>query len=403
MPGSAARRRSPVSGRDRARAGDRIGLRGVAAWRPSGWKSVGARPARAGPQPDGPDAARHPVGARDRVKDMWPALLPQLQLSEYTRAPWARRDGDDRPALDAVPGAPRRQGLIADVASPSTPGAHTWWCWSRRPPRRRELHDGVFLPAVDAFALVTAVSSPGASGVTAAVCRQRRSRSRVVPRTSPWRGRSRLPAGDGPFPAIVLVTGSGPQDRDESLAPIAAIKPFAIIADALARAGVAVLRFDDRGPRSRPATTAPVPCTDFTADAAAAVAFLRTRTDVDQAHVGLLGHSEGGIDVAEIAAADPSIAFVVGMAAAGDRRRRPAGGPERGDHPGGRAPATPRSRSRSSSRADVFERVLAATRPAAEQVDPGLCRRPLRPPDARCPAADRAIARHISRRRSTPG
>ena len=105
-----------------------------------------------------------------------------------------------------------------------------------------------------------------------------------------------------------------PQDRDESLAPVAAIKPFAIIADALARAGVAVLRFDDRGTAKSTGDYATATVADFTADAAAAVAFLRTRTDVDQARVGLLGHSEGGLDVAEIAAADPSIAFVVGMA-----------------------------------------------------------------------------------------
>ena len=123
-----------------------------------------------------------------------------------------------------------------------------------------------------------------------------------------------VPDGSGPFPAIVLVTGSGPEDRDESIAPAAAIKPFAIIADALARAGVVVLRVDDRGTAKSTGDYSTASVSDFTADAAAALAYVRTRAEVDPARTGLLGHSEGGLDVAEIAAADPSVAFVVGMA-----------------------------------------------------------------------------------------
>ncbi len=123
-----------------------------------------------------------------------------------------------------------------------------------------------------------------------------------------------VPDGSGPFPAIVLVTGSGPEDRDESIAPAAAIKPFAIIADALARAGVVVLRVDDRGTAKSTGDYSTASVSDFIADAAAALAYVRTRAEVDPARTGLLGHSEGGLDVAEIAAADPSVAFVVGMA-----------------------------------------------------------------------------------------
>ena len=75
-----------------------------------------------------------------------------------------------------------------------------------------------------------------------------------------------------------------------------------------------MLRYDDRGTAKSTGDYATATVTDFTADASGAVAFLRTRTDIDQEHVGLLGHSEGGLEVAEIAAADPTIGFVVGMA-----------------------------------------------------------------------------------------
>ncbi len=118
-----------------------------------------------------------------------------------------------------------------------------------------------------------------------------------------------LPAGAGPFPAVVLVSGSGPQDRDEALL---GHRPFAVLADALARRGIAVLRYDDRGiARStgdfRSATTA-----DFARDAQAAAEWLAARPEVSG--VGVVGHSEGG-EVAPMAAnASPAVRFVVLLA-----------------------------------------------------------------------------------------
>ena len=112
----------------------------------------------------------------------------------------------------------------------------------------------------------------------------------------------------------MLLSGSGPQDRDESLLPVAQIKPFALIADALSRAGIAVLRFDDRGVGRSTGDFASATTSDFAADARAAVAYLRARPEIDPARVGVLGHSEGGLEVASMAAADPSLAFVVSMA-----------------------------------------------------------------------------------------
>ena len=124
-----------------------------------------------------------------------------------------------------------------------------------------------------------------------------------------------VPAGSGPFPAVLLITGSGLQDRDET---IFGHHPFAVWADTLARRGIAVLRVDDRGMGgstgdARKATTA-----DFATDVAAGLAFLKGRPEVDPHRVGLLGHSEGGIIAPIVAARDPSIAFIVLLAGSGE-------------------------------------------------------------------------------------
>lgn len=124
-----------------------------------------------------------------------------------------------------------------------------------------------------------------------------------------------LPEGPGPFPAVVLITGSGTQDRDETIFDH---KPFLVLADALTRKGVAVLRVDDRGAggsEKGDAAAATIP--GFATDVAAGVAFLRARADIDAARIGLLGHSEGGEIAPLVAAEDPRIAFLVLMAAPG--------------------------------------------------------------------------------------
>lgn len=124
-----------------------------------------------------------------------------------------------------------------------------------------------------------------------------------------------LPEGPGPFPAVVLITGSGVQDRDETIFDH---KPFLVLADALTRKGLAVLRVDDRdagGSQAGPKDAVHIPAA--AADVAAGVAFLRARQDIDPARIGLLGHSEGGQVAPLVAADDPRIAFLVLMAAPG--------------------------------------------------------------------------------------
>ena len=100
-----------------------------------------------------------------------------------------------------------------------------------------------------------------------------------------------LPEGQGPFPAVVLISGSGPQDRDEALM---GHRPFLIWADALSRQGIAVLRYDDRGVGASTGSFQAATGADLASDAVAALAWLATRPEVDPARIGLIGHSEGG-------------------------------------------------------------------------------------------------------------
>lgn len=123
------------------------------------------------------------------------------------------------------------------------------------------------------------------------------------------------PRGAGPHPAVVLLSGSGPQDRDQA---IMGHRPFLVLADHLTRQGVAVLRHDDRGVGASTGSFAAATHEDFTADALAAVAWLKTRPEVDPRRIGLVGHSEGGL-VAPLAAVrrPEDIAFLVLLAAPG--------------------------------------------------------------------------------------
>ena len=116
-----------------------------------------------------------------------------------------------------------------------------------------------------------------------------------------------LPAGAGPFPAVVLISGSGPQNRDEE---IFGHKPFLVLADHLSRRGIAVLRYDDRGVGKSTGQFASATSEDFASDAWAAWQALGARTDIDRKCIGLLGHSEGGLIAPMLAAAHPEIAFI---------------------------------------------------------------------------------------------
>ncbi|MCB1076310.1 MAG: alpha/beta fold hydrolase [Verrucomicrobiae bacterium] len=121
----------------------------------------------------------------------------------------------------------------------------------------------------------------------------------------------------GALPAVVLISGSGPQDRDET---ILGHKPFAVIADFLTRNGIAVLRYDDRGTGASTGNFSYATTLDFATDAAAAVTFLKNRPEVDPTKIGLIGHSEGGLVAPIVAVKRPGdVAFLVLLAAPGLR------------------------------------------------------------------------------------
>ncbi|MBO2008579.1 alpha/beta hydrolase [Hymenobacter negativus] len=122
-----------------------------------------------------------------------------------------------------------------------------------------------------------------------------------------------IPAGPGPFPAVVLLSDSGPHDRDGTVGDFA---PLGQLADYLTRRGIAVLRFDDRGVGKSGGTPAQTTA-DLVSDAQAGLNYLRTRPEIDLSHLGLVGHGEGG-NVALLAAAQPlPPSFVVTLAAYG--------------------------------------------------------------------------------------
>lgn len=125
-----------------------------------------------------------------------------------------------------------------------------------------------------------------------------------------------IPNGAGPFPAVVLICGSGPETRDED---IMGHKVFLVLADALNRRGIAVLRYDKRGVGGSTGNYATATLTDFAADAESALGFLRSRPEIAANRIGLVGHSEGGYVAPMVAIRDPSVRFVVLMAAPGMR------------------------------------------------------------------------------------
>ena len=120
------------------------------------------------------------------------------------------------------------------------------------------------------------------------------------------------PQGPGPFPAVVLITGSGPQNRNEELLNH---RPFLVLADALTRANVVVLRYDDRGVGESTGVFDGATSQDFAADARGAVNYLRSQSELELSAVGLAGHSEGGLIAPLVADGNSDVAFLVLLAA----------------------------------------------------------------------------------------
>jgi len=125
-----------------------------------------------------------------------------------------------------------------------------------------------------------------------------------------------LPQKDGVFPAVILITGSGPENRDEE---IFGHKPFLVLADYLTKKGIAVLRFDDRGVAKSTGDYKTATTLDFAKDVQAGIDYLKSRKEIDKNKIGLIGHSEGGVIAPIVAENSKDVGFIVLLAGTGIR------------------------------------------------------------------------------------
>jgi len=128
-----------------------------------------------------------------------------------------------------------------------------------------------------------------------------------------------LPSKEGNYPVVILISGQGPQNRDEE---VYGHKPFLIIADYLTRNGIAVLRYDDRGFSQSSGDFASATSLDFATDVESAISYLKTRKEINKDNIGLIGHSEGGLIAPIVASKSKEIGFIIllgGVGLPGDK------------------------------------------------------------------------------------
>ena len=123
-----------------------------------------------------------------------------------------------------------------------------------------------------------------------------------------------LPSGGAPFPAVLLITGSGPQDRNET---VSGHRPFLVLADYLTRRGIAVLRVDDRGVGESTGDFSQATSEDFASDILSGIEYFKARKEINPKQIGLIGHSEGGLIAPMVAVESQDVAFIILMAGTG--------------------------------------------------------------------------------------
>jgi hypothetical protein len=123
-----------------------------------------------------------------------------------------------------------------------------------------------------------------------------------------------LPQKEGVFPVVILISGSGPQNRDEELL---GHKPFLVLSDYLTKNGIAVLRYDDRGIAMSKGDFKTATSADFATDVESAIAYLKTRKEINKQKIGLIGHSEGGLIAPMVASKSKEVSFIVLLAGTG--------------------------------------------------------------------------------------
>lgn len=236
------------------------------------------------------------------------AIQPQLMLTEAPEPVGTHQGGALEWTLYQVDVTAGTVSVKIDLALAEA-GGTTYLVLMQAPPDGYDdLHAAVFLPTLDAFAPLSVTQEPVPYTVEDVT---------FANGDVTLAGTLTLPPTDGPHAVVVLVSGSGPQDRDETLGGGIAMKPFRLLADALTRAGVAVLRYDDRGVGQSTGDFSTATVSDFAADAASAIDYLLTRDDINPDQIGLLGHSEGGLVAAMLGASDPDLDFIISMAGPG--------------------------------------------------------------------------------------
>lgn len=301
-----------------AQDGSAVGLRpvedplfGVSSVVPQDWQDLGSGVHARGTPPE--DMALIAIQSAQATPDqLWPALLPQFAIDQIPEVTGSLESEHFDWMLYQFNVTLGELALSVELALAEDDGSTHLVLLQSDPEEFAVLREQVFVPAVDAFDVLAPEPTPDPATLGYAV------EEVTFPGGSQdveLAGTLTVPPGPGPHPAVILMSGSGAQDRDESMRPVTTLKPFALLADALTSAGVAVLRYDDRGVGGSSGDYAAATIDDLAGDGRAALEYLRSRVDVDPARIGLLGHSEGGLYAAKLAAADPDIAFVVGMAA----------------------------------------------------------------------------------------
>lgn len=236
------------------------------------------------------------------------ALMPQLLLTEAPESTGTHQGAALEWTLYQVDVKIGDTTLIVDLGLASQQNTSYLVLLQASEDEATALRESVFVPALDALAPMERQATP-----TPYATEQVTFTNGDVTLA----GTLSLPDGPGPYPAVVLASGSGPQDRDEYLGGGIAIRPFALLADALTEAGIAVLRYDDRGVGESTGDFASSALYDFAGDAEAAITYLTNRDDIDQDHIGLIGHSEGGAIAAILGARNTELDFIVSLAGLG--------------------------------------------------------------------------------------
>ncbi len=240
-----------------------------------------------------------------KVDAVLKAILPQLLLKEAPKSVGEYKSPTFTWTLYQVDVTTQGITVRVDLALTEKDGKTYIVLLQTVPDEYATLHKNVFIPVLDALAPLKASAEESLPYKVEEVTFKNGDVTLA--------GTLTLPPTSGKHPAIVMITGSGPQDRDEVVAGFAV---FRGIADYVTRQGVAVLRFDDRGVGKSTGSFEGALSTDFASDAKAAVAYLKTRDDINLDQVGAFGHSEGGLIVA-LLAADPTSGIAFGISMAG--------------------------------------------------------------------------------------